>query len=476
MKKIFTKLLFITIVTILMNQTVYAEIDSVSCTFFMYPKASVDCQTYIVYQGNAGTNATYTWDFDGATVVSGSGPGPYIVTWSSIGYKTVTLTVIYYQDSCTSSRTIHIVDSPTVYSVTGGGSYPNGGSGVHIYLSGSQVNYTYYLYLNGNTSPVTNKAGTGSQLDFGLFTTPGVYTCKAKVDSSSSMCLVNMSDSAVVSISGYVPIPYICMVKYDTTTSQNLIVWNKYLTQLLSHYNIYRQTYQFNVFEKVAEVPYTDFSTYLDTTANPLIMAYKYELTASDTAGNESEKSPYHKTVHLEVSPGISGFNLIWNTYEGFSFNTYRIHRKLGTGPWQVIDSIPSDLISYTDPYVTTGYAYYYLEVKRPYPCYPSLKTGTFESVISNIGMAVPLGFTEATESRILLYPNPVQQTLYILFPGSDQPSGTIELFSIDGRTRIEQVLLSSRSELNLFSLPAGLYIVRIRNNDGIFVRKVFKE
>jgi len=48
-------------------------------------------------------------------------------------------------------------------------------------------------------------------------------------------------------------------------------------------------------------------------------MAQKYEMTVSDSIGNESLKCPYHKTVHLEVSPGVAGFNLIWNPYEGFT-------------------------------------------------------------------------------------------------------------------------------------------------------------
>jgi trimeric autotransporter adhesin len=68
----------------------------------------------ITYTGNAPANATYTWNFDGGTVASGSGQGPYQVNWSSGGVKNITLTVSL--GSCVSSVTTMQV---TVNNVTG---------------------------------------------------------------------------------------------------------------------------------------------------------------------------------------------------------------------------------------------------------------------------------------------------------------------------------------------------------------------
>ena len=89
MKKIFTffGILFIC----LMTTSLYAETDTLSCSFFMYSKATAGCDVYMVYTGNAPTSATFTWYFDGGIVVSGSGPGPYYIQWDTVGYKTVTL-------------------------------------------------------------------------------------------------------------------------------------------------------------------------------------------------------------------------------------------------------------------------------------------------------------------------------------------------------------------------------------------------
>jgi hypothetical protein len=474
MKKIY---LFLAVVTICMiSQSIYAETDSVTCTFFMYPKAPVGCYTYVSYQGNAPNTATFTWNFDGGIIISGSGPGPYYIKWDTLGIKTVTLNVYYNGQSCNGSNTIHIVYAPQVFSVTGGGSYPYGGQGVHIGLSGSQLHCGYFLYLNDNTTSISSMNGTGNPLDFGLFTTTGTYTCKAKWDSTSGACLTKMNDSAVVIVTGYVQGQYICMVTYDTATQRNMVVWNKYPGQHIAHFNIYRQTYQENVFAKVGEVPFNSFSTYVDTIADPVVMAYKYELSASDSTGSESSKSPYHKTVHLEVSPGVTGFNLIWNAYEGFTFYTYKIHRKLGTGPWQLIDSIASDNISYTDPYITSGMAYYYIEVIRYSPCNPSLKAGIYESVVSNIGTSAPLGIAENRTSSILVYPNPARQTLNIIIPGTFHASSRLEIFSMDGQKYLEKELNQSKTVLDISSFASGLYILKVESDQSVVVKKIFKE
>jgi len=439
MKKIFTFLVFLSIC--LFTTRLYAESDTLTCNFFMYSKASVGCDVYVVYQGNAPSSATYNWNWDGGIVIAGSGPGYYYIRWDTAGYKTVTLQVIYQGQTCNSSRTIHIVPPPLVYNVTGGGSYPYNGSGVSIGLSGSQPNYNYYLYLNHGSSSVANITGTGNPLNFGLFTATGTYTCKAKVDSSSSTCLINMSDSAIVTVTGYVPEQYICMVTFDTATQRNMIVWNKITGPHLSYFNIYKQTFQENVFTKVGQVPYNNFSTFVDTTTDPIIMAQKYEMSVTDSTGNESIKCPYHKTVHLEVSPGVQGFNLIWNPYEGFTFYTYRIHRKLNTGAWQLIDSIASDQISYTDPYTTSGLTTYYIEVIRYLPCNPTLKSGSYESIVSNSMTSAPLGISEINASKVLVYPNPVQQKVNIILPTSGTISSHLELYTVDGRKFLEKTI-----------------------------------
>ncbi len=84
---------------------------------------------------------------------------------------------------------------PAAYTVTGGGGYCPGGTGVHIGLSGSQLGTSYQLYLSGSPvgSPV---AGTGTSLDFGLQTTIGAYSVVATM----GICSQSMTGAPSISV------------------------------------------------------------------------------------------------------------------------------------------------------------------------------------------------------------------------------------------------------------------------------------
>ena len=68
--------------------------------------------------------------------------------------------------------------TPTVYSITGGGAYCAGGTGVAVGLSGSESGVTYQL-KNGAANVGTAVSGTGGALSFGNQTNAGTYTVVA---------------------------------------------------------------------------------------------------------------------------------------------------------------------------------------------------------------------------------------------------------------------------------------------------------
>lgn len=95
----------------------------------------------------------------------------------------------------TGSATVTVNTLPAVYSVSGGGSYCVGGSGVSVLLSNSTPGIEYQPYVAG--SPVGFAAsGTGSMLDLGLQTVTGVYTIIAT--DPSTLCTSTMSGTATV--------------------------------------------------------------------------------------------------------------------------------------------------------------------------------------------------------------------------------------------------------------------------------------
>ena len=97
----------------------------------------------------------------------------------------------------TKTVSVDVNPLPTKYTVTGGGVYCSGGTGIAVGLSNSFAGVNYQLQLGGvNTGSAV--AGTGSAISFGLKTVAGTYTVVAT--NSSTGCSVTMMGSAVITV------------------------------------------------------------------------------------------------------------------------------------------------------------------------------------------------------------------------------------------------------------------------------------
>lgn len=103
---------------------------------------------------------------------------------------------------CTSSATVSIAPATSVYTVTGGGN-TCAGAGVHVGLDGSQTGVNYQLIKDGAVNIGSPVAGTGSALDFGIQSDPGIYTVEASWAAASG-CTGTMAGSASIA-AGAVP-------------------------------------------------------------------------------------------------------------------------------------------------------------------------------------------------------------------------------------------------------------------------------
>lgn len=83
-------------------------VNPIPTSDFDIPAESCSSDTVMVeFNGIASPTATYNWDFDGATVLSGTGPGPYDLIWVNEGQKSVSL---FVDDACISPTTTHTID------------------------------------------------------------------------------------------------------------------------------------------------------------------------------------------------------------------------------------------------------------------------------------------------------------------------------------------------------------------------------
>ena len=76
-------------------------------TFSLVNNICQNSTTTFTYTGTSPATATYTWDFAGGTIISGSGQGPYVVNYATAGAQNITLTVS--DGGCTSIVTTNIL-------------------------------------------------------------------------------------------------------------------------------------------------------------------------------------------------------------------------------------------------------------------------------------------------------------------------------------------------------------------------------
>jgi hypothetical protein len=140
-----------------------------------------------------------------ATGITVSGTGSQINFPAQTNAGVYTVSAVDTSSGCSStmqgSATIAIDPGPVMYTVGGGGHYCQGGGGLDITLSNSQLNVTYQLYRNSIPagSPLT---GSGGSASFGPQTNPGNYTVVATL---SGGCSLSFADTVSIVVD---PIPY----------------------------------------------------------------------------------------------------------------------------------------------------------------------------------------------------------------------------------------------------------------------------
>ncbi|MBK7131724.1 MAG: Ig-like domain-containing protein [Bacteroidales bacterium] len=155
----------------------------------------------------SGSEADVTYElFKDAAATGTSKAG----TGSALSFDNVTAAGTYTikgtrASTCISTMTgnavITINPLPNLYTVSGGGSYCSGGSGVSITLSDSQNNFIYELFRDAVATGIT-KTGTNSSITFTGVTVAGTYTITAT--NNTTLCSVTMTGSTTVSVN---PLP-----------------------------------------------------------------------------------------------------------------------------------------------------------------------------------------------------------------------------------------------------------------------------
>lgn len=253
----------------------------------------------------------------------------------------------------------------------------------------------------------------------------------------------------------------ICLVTVDEWSGKNHIIWEPVANTAVQRIVVFKESNVQDVFDVIGEVDFSAEGAFEDVNSNPQVQSNRYRIGMKDSCGFVYEPlDGIHKTIHLTTSTGLGGnVNLNWNAYEGVVFDSYNIYRGSSLGNMNLIATVASNVLSYTDINPSTEELNYMIEVVGV-SCNPN------RSVIfsrSNILDLTALGLREENSRQISIYPNPASSNLVVESEANCIGSPMIILNSM-GDVVGNVIVTSTRTSLEIEHLPCGLYYLRIES------------
>ena len=84
-------------------------------------------------------------------------------------------------------------------------------------------------------------------------------------------------------------------------------------------------------------------------------------------------------------------------------------------------------------------------------------------------------GNKEITEVKI--YPNPAKDKLFVEITQTSQIKElSVFLYDLKGQMQLQQLIQQSKTEIDISDFAKGIYILKVRNTDGVIVKRIMKE
>ncbi|MDW8392970.1 MAG: PKD domain-containing protein [Chitinophagales bacterium] len=285
-------------------------------TFSLPDELCTGAPAVLTYLGGAGPAAQYQWDFGGAQVLSGSGAGPYQLTWSAEGTYSVSLTVTD-TFGCTNSyqKTISVFQSPTAGFVSEtGGCAPF----TVTFINQSEQGDTYlWDFGDGETSTEVNPTHT-----YG----PGVYTVSLTVTTNEG-CQASLTLTNYIEV---LPQPIACAtVAEDITKKYDISQATFHFTNCSEFYT--GLLWDFGDGTTSSEPNPTHTYTYIDTF---YVLLIAYNAYCSDTFKIGPIYVVYWNDVFFPTafSPNNDGRNELFHELGGLGITSlyYAVYNRWG--------------------------------------------------------------------------------------------------------------------------------------------------
>jgi len=469
------------------------------------------------FNGTAGTTAQYFWDFNGGNIVSGSGKGPYIVNWSILGSKAISLEVI--DNGCisnTAKATATVKKTPDPYfnlnknvcsdqpdtiTYTGNGSstaaytwnfdgagiYSGSGQGPFIvyWSSAGEKNVTLQVEEDGCISGIKLEKVTVNEAPVSLFSMK-TLVCADEIitvtfiGSASAAANYKWDFGAAEVISGSGKGPY--QIKWNSEG-------NKKVSLTVEETSCNSLPYSLDI--TVKKKPTSTFSV-------PFEVCEGKEANIIYT-GNGISSANFNWNFDgatIKSGTGIGPFQVIWNN-PGIKSLTLTVNENgcissITTNQVNVIAKPPVPSISrkgdtlisssdsnnqwYDQKGIINGAnmkkftpptdGSYYVIVTNSKGC--SSQSANYNFLKSDVKID--------DNETLKVYPNPFNNELFIEFSSDEQMMTVgISLLNMEGKVILNQSSNEPIYKLCLKELPIGLYLLQLQNKYGIKYIKVIK-
>ncbi|WP_353084463.1 discoidin domain-containing protein [Flavobacterium sp.] len=271
----------------------------------------------------------------------------------------------------------------------------------------------------------------------------------------------------------------ICYVTSDETlTNRNRIYINNSNNNNVLEYQILKEV-STNVYDVIGSIP-PNQNSYLDITSNNLTNSNKYKVNTVSICNSSDLNSTIHRTILLQSGLAVNNaVNLNWNPYEGISYGTFKIYRKIGSGNFELIDTISASNLMYNDinANTLTNTYEYYISIDVP-ACNSTPGGRTSETFTSNqlrsniLNTSSILGLSnQLLDLGVMIYPNPSSDILNIKIENTLTYLKT-EIYNIIG----QKVSESQKTNLDVSNLPNASYFVKIITEEGTASKTFIKK
>ena len=404
------------------------------------PIDACDGQT-VILTCNSDPNFTYQWRRNGVYISGNNNDSLYVTSTGSYA-------VIITENNCSvNSSEILVNFTPSIPTpiITSTGLIQSCVGGSVILDAGA--GYDTYLWSTGGTSQTEE------------VTTSGDYTVTV-----SDLLGCSLTSNVFTVNASFMQPQQVCIVGIDSLSNFNRVVWEKPISDGIDYFNVYKEGSAANVYDLIGSVPYDDTAVFVDVNSNTAVQAYRYKVSIVDTCATESALGEFHKTIHLTINQGVGQtWNLIWNHYEGLSFPSYNIYRGTDPSNMSLLETIASNLNSYTDLDPPVGASIYYqIEVVNTNGCDP-LKATDYGVSRSNIAAVGVVNNIELISGSINIFPNPTSNLMTI--QSETELNNKFKVYDQQGRMVMKGKLTGKITDVSLGKLSRGAYTIQVDGN-----------